>query len=105
MGDNNEALLRAILHTIARQAFAVGDLSDIVGSGERQRRAYNMCDGTKTQREVARAVKLDEASFSRTVARWIEAGALFRLGEGRETTLLHVYPLPMGANKKVKGAA
>jgi len=72
------------------------------GSGEKQLRAYNMCDGTKTQSEIAKATKLDPASFSRTVARWIEAGALFRMGSGRDTKLLHAYPLPADAAKKGK---
>jgi hypothetical protein len=101
MTDNNEALLRAILRMVARQAFSATDLSDIVGSGEKQRRAYNMCDGTKTQGQIAKAIKLNDGNFSKTVSRWVDAGVLFRLGEGRETKLLHAYPLP----KKVKGAS
>jgi DNA-binding MarR family transcriptional regulator len=82
MSDNNEILLRAILSMTARQVFSVSHLSKIVlkGSGEKQLRAYNMCDGSRTQGEIAKATKLDPASFSRTVARWAEAGALFRMG-------------------------
>lgn len=107
MLDNNETILRAILSMTARQAIPVSNLSQIVlkGSGEKQLRAYNMCDGTKSQREIARAAKLDEASFSRTVGRWVDAGALFRLGAGRDTKLLHAYPLPADAAKKAKGGA
>jgi hypothetical protein len=107
MPDVNEVLLRAILSMTARQAFSVSSHSEIVlkGSRGKQLRAYNMCDGTKTQNEVAKATKLDPASFSRTVARWIEAGVLFRTGSGRDTKLLHAYPLPADAEKERKGTA
>lgn len=107
MSDTNEILLRAILTMTARQAFSVSDLSEIVskGSGEKQLRAYNMCDGTRTQGDIAKAAKIDPASFSRSVARWVEAGVLFRVNSGRDTKLLHAYPLPENAMKKGKGAA
>ncbi len=104
MVDIGETLLRAILSMTARQAFSVQRLSEIVlkGSGAKQLRAYNMCDGTKTQVEIAKAAKLDQASLSRTVARWIEAGVMFRIGSGRDTKLLHAYPLPADAAKNGK---
>jgi DNA-binding MarR family transcriptional regulator len=98
MGINSEALLHAIFSLVARQTFPIEQLREIVmkGSGDKQLRAFNMCDGTKGQSEIAKSLKLDTGNFSRTVARWIEAGVLFRLGEGREAKLLHVYPLPDG---------
>ncbi len=97
----SETLLRALLSMTARQAFPVQRLAEIVlkGSGNKQLHAYNLCDGSRTQSEVAKAVKLDQASFSRTVARWIEAGVLFRVGSGRDTKLLHAYPLPVDVAK------
>lgn len=100
MSDVSEALLRAILSTVARQAFSERALREIVmsrTSGQSQLAAYNMCDGTRTQSEVAKAQKIDPGSFSRTLSRWIEAGVVFRVPDGREVRLLHVYPLPMEA--------
>lgn len=102
MSINSEALLRAILGVTARQTFPVDRLTEIVlakGTSKKQLRAYNMCDGTKMQGEIAKALKLDRGNFSRTVARWVDAGVVCRLGEGREAKLLHVYPLPEGATK------
>jgi len=105
MTDNHEALLRAILMTVARQSFSVEQLADIVLSKTataKQVRAYNMCDGSKGQAEIARALKLDAGNFSRTVARWVTEGVVFRLGEGRDARLLHAYPLPENGGKKRK---
>jgi len=87
-------LLRAILSMTARQAFSAESLSEIVGAGDKQRLAFNMCDGSRSQGDIVKALKLDQGNFSKTLSRWIEAGIVIRLGEGRDTQLLHVYPLP-----------
>lgn len=102
---NTEPLLRAILSMTARQAIHEGRLAQIVakGGGESQLLAYNMCDGQKSQGEIAKAASIDPGSFSRSVARWIEAGIVLRLGEGRDATLLHVYPLSKEAIAKELG--
>jgi DNA-binding MarR family transcriptional regulator len=98
MPSNSQALLRAILSMTARLAIPPPELLQIVappkgGGGEAQLAAYNMCDGTKGQGEIAKELKIDPGSFSRTVARWIEAGVVIRLGEHPNTKLLHIYPL------------
>jgi DNA-binding MarR family transcriptional regulator len=103
VADNSEILLRAILSTTARQTFPEDRIAEIVlskGANSKQLHAYNMCDGTMGQGEIATKLKLDRGNFSRTVARWIEAGIVFRLGEGRDSRLLHVYPLPEGVGKR-----
>lgn len=97
MSEQSEVLLRAILATVARKTFSESELRDLVaprGSGSSQLAAYNMCDGTKTQSEIGKAQKIDPGSFSRTVARWVDAGIVFRIPEGRDVKLLHAYPLP-----------
>jgi hypothetical protein len=97
MSDNSEALLRAVLSVTARQTFPPDKLAEIVlskGAGAKQLAAFNLCDGTKGQGEIAKTLKLDSGNFSKTVGRWIDSGIVFRLGEGREAKLLHVYPLP-----------
>lgn len=102
MSDVRDLLLRALLSVAARQAFSIDRLREIVlskGAGEKQRRAFNMCDGTKTQGDVAKALRLDSGNFSRTVSRWIEQGVMFRLGEGRDAKLLHIYALADDSTK------
>ena len=93
----SQTLLRAVLSTVARQTFPEPRLRDIVlsrGAGANQLVAFNMCNGSKTQGDVAKATGLDPGNFSRTVARWIDLGVMFKVGEGREAKLQHVYQLP-----------
>lgn len=91
-----EAYLRAILATVARQTFSPDNILKIMGpnAGERQYLAFNLCDGTRTQAEVAREVGLDSGNFSKSLGRWIDAGIIVRIGEGRDSRPIHVYPLP-----------
>jgi len=94
MADMSEALLRAILTTVARQTFSEQALREIVvarGAGQAQIQAFNMCDGTRTQSEIAKAQGLDGGNFSRTLSRWQDAGVIFRVGPDDKP--LHVYPL------------
>jgi hypothetical protein len=98
MPDSIETtLLRALLSVTARQAVPPPKLSKMLApqgaKSKKQLRAYSLCDGTRTQAEVAKALKLDQGNFSRTVGRWIDTGVLFRLGSGRDAKLLHLYPL------------
>ena len=102
MLSEDTLLLRAILSMTARRAFSVESLLEIVGGGEKQHRAFNMCDGTKSQGDIAKATKIDTGNFSKTLSRWVEAGIVVRLGDGRETKLLHVYPIPQGATNKTR---
>jgi hypothetical protein len=90
-------LLRILVHVSGRAAFPEEKLRGIVappGASAKQTAAYNLCDGSRTQAEVARAAKINQGNFSRTMARWVGEGVLFRVGNGREARLLHLYPLP-----------
>jgi hypothetical protein len=100
MSSDNEALLRALVNICARVSISPQKLANIVmsrGATEKQWRAYNLCDGTRTQGEIAKTLKLDPGNFSRTVGRWIEEGVVFRLSEGRDSRLLHAYFLTKDA--------
>jgi DNA-binding MarR family transcriptional regulator len=87
--------LRAILATVARQTFPPSTLRDLVApagaGGEKQIRAYNLCDGTQTQGEIAKELGLDSGNFSRTLNRWVDHGIVIRVGEGRDAKPVHVY--------------
>lgn len=97
-----EAYLRAILATVARQALPPEKILEIMGpnSSEKQFKAFNLCDGTKTQAEIAKESGLDSSNFSKSLGRWVDAGIVIRVSQGREVRPVHVYPLPDSHTKK-----
>lgn len=100
------AYLRAILATVARQAYPPDQLVELVTSnagGKRQLDAYNMCDGTHTQAEIAKSVGLDKGNFSRSISRWINLEIVIRVGDRAEAKPVHVYPLCMDQLGQKKG--
>lgn len=99
---SQDIYLRAILAILARQAIAPARLAEIIGTtaGEKQHRAFNLCDGTRTQAEVARELGLDPSNFSKTLARWVNEGIVVRIGDNRDARPMHVYPLPETLMKK-----
>lgn len=98
--DIQETYLRAILATVARQTFSPAKISEIINAGEKQLRAFNLCDGSRSQTEIAKELGIDQGSFSRSIARWVDEGIVIRVGEKREMRPLHVYPLPEALIKK-----
>ena len=97
MEDNTNGLLRALLQLAGRAVFREEQLRQIVlakGASQKQLRAYNLCDGSRGQAQIGSELRLDAGNFSRTVRRWQQAGVIFKLGEGREAKLLHLYELP-----------
>jgi DNA-binding MarR family transcriptional regulator len=94
MTSNTDALLRALISVTGRVAVPAAELRELVTAGrlaQKQVDAYNLCDGTRTQAQIAKRLKLDAGNFSRTVQRWERSGVLFRIGEDEQ--LLHLYPL------------
>lgn len=101
--STQETYLRAILATIARQAFPQDILAGHVlkSGGPKQFKAFNLCDGTRTQGEIAKEVGLDPANFSKTISRWIDLGIVIRTMDGQRVTPVHVYPLSESLLPKV----
>ena len=94
--DELKDLLRILVQLNARSAFPEEDLRQIVLAGRASSKhlnAYNLCDGTRALSEVARKARVDQGNFTRTVARWVSLGVMFRIGSGRDARLLHLYPL------------
>jgi hypothetical protein len=88
-------LLRCLLHTIARAAIPANDVREVVAARSKNRvRAYNLFDGTRTIKEVAKAAKVDRGNLSRSASNWVKCGVLFWVGEGDDARLLHAYPIP-----------
>jgi len=94
-------LLQILVQVVARAAVPSSTVREIVGTGRKQVRAFNLCDGTLNQTDIRRKLKIDSGNFSRTVSRWVEQGIAFRLGEGREAKILHIYPLGKELKKRV----
>ena len=103
MENDVASLLRALISLTGRAVFDQQRLLELIGKqSEKLLIAYNLCDGTKTQQEIARTAKLDSSNFSKAVGRWIEVGSVFRVESGDKTTLLHVYPVPNAGTTKRK---
>lgn len=96
--DNADIYLKAMMSLLARQTFPPSQLAELVGR-DKQLEAYNLCDGSRTQTEIAKQLGLDSGNFSKTVARWVELGILVKTSEGAETRLVHLYPLPKAKKK------
>ncbi len=101
--DTNETLLRAILSTVGRSAFRPKDILAVIAprtDSAKQVTAYNMCDGKTPQSDICKKVKLDSSNFSKSLANWIEAGVVVRVGA--EQLPLHIYPLSKENQKVTK---
>lgn len=95
--DEVKVLLKALLQVTARGTFPEDRLREMVmGRSPNPSRliAYNLCDGTRAQNEVAKDAGLDTGNFSRMLNKWVSQGLIYRLDAGRGARLLHVYPLP-----------
>ncbi len=107
--DNSQVYLKAMMSLVARQTFSPERLAEIVTSQANAKtyEAFNLCDGTKTQTEIANALKTDPGQLSKTIKRWIDEGIMLRVTDGGKDRPVHVYPLPdrfiQMAKKKVGG--
>lgn len=104
--DTTEALLKGILATVARTAFPPEALYKIVApmaGSDKQILAYNLCDGETPQHMIGKKAKLDAGNLSRSIARWIEAGVVIRVGA--DQLPLHLYPITKPPAKSSRKAA
>ena len=96
-GASTEDLLRILVNVTARVAFTEERLRAVVLGGskapEKWIAAYNLCDGTRGQREIARLTGVDQGALSRAVVRWVDAGVAFKVGPDGKTYGL--YPLQL----------
>ncbi|SRR6266540_1739305 len=90
-----EQLVQCLIHVVGRAAVSEEQVRKIVATGEKQVEAFNLCDGTLTQKEVVEKVGLDQGSVSRSMTRWVENGVAFWIGEGSDARLLHIFPIPL----------
>jgi hypothetical protein len=64
-------------------------------SKTQQRRAYELCDGTRTNRQVAAAVRASEATLSRWASGWRDLGIAYETPEGKTRHLLSLDALDL----------
>lgn len=99
-----EWLIECLIHIIGRAAVKVEEVHQIVETGRKQIKAFNLCDGQLTLSEVAEKTGLDKGNLSRAFDRWVKNGVAFQFCEGKEVRLLHIYPIPeqngKGKNRK-----
>lgn len=96
-----EQLLECLIHVIGRAAVPPTEVAKIVGAGQKQITAFNLCDGSNTQKEIAKKTRIDQGQLSRTFSRWVESGIAFWIGHGKSACLLHIYPInPKGPKSK-----
>ncbi len=98
MEDDEEikGLLKVLIGVTARVAFPEEKLRQIVApmsSSGKYVEAYNLCDGTRSQAEIAREAGIDKGNLSKAVNRWLVQGVVFSVGSSSEPRLIHVYPL------------
>lgn len=100
--EHSDQLLRCLVHIIGRAAMPPEKVLELVGRGEKQVEAFNLCDGSRSQKEICKKTGIDAGQLSRTFTRWIENGIAFSIGEGQSAKLLHIYPLPTSGKAKPK---
>lgn len=93
--DASEVYLKAMMSLIARQTFSSERLAQIVSPNLHKKtlEAFNLCDGSRTQSEIAAYLKIDPAQFSKTVKRWVDEGAAIRVTQQGAVRPVHVYPI------------
>lgn len=102
--SNSEAYLRAILGVVSRQAIPPEELVAQVAVGAtkaKQIEAYNLCDGSLTQGEIAKRSGIDPGNFSRTMSRWTDDGLVVKTEMNGQIRPVHLYPIPSSLAKKI----
>ena len=102
-GGRLEQLLEYLIHVIGRAAIPQAEVTKVVGTGPKQVKAFNLCNGKNSQKEIAKKTGLYQSNLSNTFSRWVDAGVAFWIGEGKETRLLHIYPIHYDARKSKSG--
>ena len=94
--DQFPAWARALLQVVARGPVSEDAIRKVVapkGTEKKQLKAYNLCDGTRTEADIAGSLGVKAEFMKRSIDRWVTAGVAFRLdGDGRP---LHLYPVDL----------
>jgi len=91
---NDGDLLRCLLHVIGRIAIPDKAVRAVIGKGKNRVKAFNLFNGRLTITEMSKKTKIDVGNLSRATTKWVDSGIAFRIGDGDDARLLHVYPIP-----------
>jgi hypothetical protein len=87
-------LLNCTLQILGRAVIPPDRVRSIIGKSRKKRiHAFNLCDGTLKVTEIAKKARINQGNLSRSLARWNEHGIVYRIGEGKNSKFLHIYPL------------
>jgi len=95
-------ILKAIFNMTARTALTEDDIRKTIAprkGQEKQIVAYNLCDGSRRQGEIAKKAGLDGGNFSKAITRWVAQGVLIKLGDGNDIRPLHAFPISVESSK------
>jgi hypothetical protein len=96
-------LLRCLVQVIGRATIPPMEVLSVVGKRKKQIKAFNLCDGSRTLRDIARKSQINQGNLSRTTTRWLEQGILFRIGEGKAARFMHIYPVTPVKRRGIAG--
>jgi hypothetical protein len=100
--DQIKDLLKMLINITARSVFHEDTVKQLVApttASDKYFIAYNLCDGTRSQAEIARMAGLDAHNLSKAINRWIQHGIMYKVGSA-ESKPLHIYPLASNVRKK-----
>jgi len=96
MSDNTDFYLKMIMQLIARQTFSASDVAAHVcptKKSTKSLKAYNLCDGTRSQAEIGKVCGIDRANCQKMIKRWELEGLILRVPHGKELHPLHIFPI------------
>lgn len=99
---DDKDLFGCLLQVIGRAAVPAEEVRAAVGRGRNRVKAFNLFDGTNSVRTVARKTRIDGGNLSRSATSWVDSGIAFWVGQGKDSRLLHIYPIPEKPPRRAK---
>jgi len=96
MSENTDFYLKMIMQLIARQTFTAKDVAEHVCPTKKSAKglkAYNLCDGSRSQAEISKLCEIDRANCQKMLRRWELEGLILRVPHGNELHPLHIFPI------------
>ena len=84
------AKIDMVILLLAKASFTSKQVREIVTKGRGRNaaaflKAYNLCDGSRTQAKVAKEAGIDPGALSRALQKWEEGGIIYRIRSESES--------------------